>query len=407
MQQSPLIPSRKLDFHLVPENNTNNAHNIYDETLTTRTDFLISSVLYTFDAILCLLFLCYRRYKTPSRKRTISNTNLLFENPTSGINSATLLASSTRSTQSESIHETTTIYENLSRLLMSPNLNAFLLTLAFLIRALWCFARAYDPNFTSSKSLSERLWNKFVLFLLFTSFGLILLKWIVSLRQDGMPFAKRTFAIISCLLFIEMLFMAIYEGGGLAENILISFVFLLMSIMFTWIGMIIRKRLNKFAQSNVVRINSKRICITSNTCTILFLIRCFAYVYWPLSNFRGFENKTIQRWYYPWLYYTIPESVNGICVLYLMLPVQPGNVNNNNRENDNRDGRIDSWTADNDDDDYSFSDRNTGSGRGPFAFLPKHNNNDEDESSSSHPNSNHNRSQTSGNIDRNSTVTYL
>ena len=41
MQQSPLIPSRKLDFHLVPENNTNNAHNIYDETLTTRTDFLI------------------------------------------------------------------------------------------------------------------------------------------------------------------------------------------------------------------------------------------------------------------------------------------------------------------------------------------------------------------------------
>ena len=43
----------------------------------------------------------------------------------------------------------------------------------------------------------------------------------------------------------------------------------------------------------------------------------------------------------------------------------------------------------------------------PFAFLPKHNNNDEDESSSSHPNSNHNRSQTSGNIDRNSTVTYL
>ena len=186
MQQSPLTPSRKLDFHLVPENNTNNAHNIYDETLTTRTDFLISSVLYTFDVLLCLLFLCYRRYKTPSRKRTISNTNLLFENPTSGINSATLLASSTISTQSESIHETTTIYENLSRLLMSPNLNAFLLTLAFLIRALWCFARAYDPNFTSSKSLSERLWNKFVLFLLFTNFGLILLKWIVSLRQDGM-----------------------------------------------------------------------------------------------------------------------------------------------------------------------------------------------------------------------------
>jgi hypothetical protein len=236
------------------------------------------------------------------------------------------------------------------------------------------------------------------LFLLFISFGLILLKWIVSLRQDGMPFAKRIFAIVSVILFIEMLLMAIYEGGGIAENILISFIFLLMSIMFTWTGMTIRNRLNKFAQSNVVRINSKRICITSNTCTILFLIRCFAYVYWPLSNYKGFHDKTIQRWYYPWLYYTIPESVNGICILYLMLPVQPGGSRANVSDGDTRSGRIDSWSVEGEDSDYSFGDRDTGSGRGPFAFLPKNDVNSVNQ---------HQQRDSSVTIDRNSTVTYL
>ena len=138
-----------------------------------------------------------------------------------------------------------------------------------------------------------------------------------------------------------------------------------MSIMFTGVGLTIRRRLNKFAQSTVVRQILDGF-VHSNTCTILFLVRCFAYVYWPLSGYQGFKNRTVQRWYYPWLYYTIPESVNGLCVLYLMLP-----VSNTASDKDSRDNRIDSWTLDTEEADYLFADRNTGSGRGAFNFLPK------------------------------------
>ena len=343
-----------------------NASKVYSETQTTRTDFLVSAVLYMVDLLLCLLLLCYRRYRGRPKKRTISNRSL-WPQPgdqmsATGGGSVTLLSDS-------STRDVETFYETFNRLLLSPSVNAMLLTAAFLIRSIWCLGRAYDPTFNSAQSLSERLWNKLVLYLLFMSFGLILLKWIISLRQDGMPFAKRIFGAISIALFAEMLFMAIFQGGSLAENILISFVFLIMSIMFTGVGLTIRKRLNKFAQSTVVRTNSRRICITSNTCTILFLVRCFAYVYWPLSGYQGFKNRTVQRWYYPWLYYTIPESVNGLCVLYLMLPVSSG-IN----DKDSRDNRIDSWTLDTEEADYLFADRNTGSGRGAFTFLPKDDN---------------------------------
>ena len=358
--QGSMGPSSRMALELLAQKN---GTKVYGETKTTRTDFLVSAVIYLFDLLLCLLLLCYRRYRGRPRKRTISNTNLWTQPgnqmSTTGGGSVTLLSDSAS-------QDAETFYENFNRLLLSPSVNAMLLTTAFLIRSLWCFGRAYDPTFNSEQSLPERLWNKLVLYLLFMSFGLILLKWIISLRQDGMPFAKRTFGVISIALFVEMLFMAIFHGGSLAENILISFVFLIMSIMFTGIGLTVRRRLNKFAQSTVVRTNSRRICITSNTCTILFLVRCFAYVYWPLSGYQGFKNRTVQRWYYPWLYYTIPESVNGLCVLYLMLP-----VSNTASDKDSRDNRIDSWTLDTEEADYLFADRNTGSGRGAFNFLPK------------------------------------
>ena len=277
-----------------------------------KNDFLISAFIYGFDCVVCI---CSIMYNCKVRSGNRSNGAVGRD-----------------------------CGEKVGEVLLGPVANAGVLFLAFLIRVGWMTKRYLDNSF-STDAVGERVWNRLVLWLLFLSFGLILLKWIISLRQEGVPYAKRTFVTFAVLLLGISLGLAILSDDmhvRRVSNIFMSFVFLVMSILFFFIGRTLRFRLGNLAQSDFVRSNIRKIKLSSIICTVFFFIRCIAFAYWPLSGNQTLSSEAAQRWYYPWVYYTIPETVNGLTVIYLLVPIG----SSGRRGSQSRSLRENSWVID-------------------------------------------------------------
>ena len=196
-------------------------------------------------------------------------------------------------------------------------INATFISLAFLVRTLWCLVKYLDSTFDATE-LQERIWNRFALCLLLSSFSLVLVRWLITLNQRWENAIKRCFYLVIFVLFVLFLSLAFVPTMTDVSNILLSFLFLALSFAFVYVGRLLRSRTAGFVPSKLVQDTSKWNLWASGICTVVFAIRFVAFLYWPLSGNKGFRPKILQRWYYPWAYYVFPETVNGLTILFLL-----------------------------------------------------------------------------------------
>ena len=101
---------------------------------------------------------------------------------------------------------------------------------------------------------------------------------------------------------------------------MLSSVFLCLALGFCLIGSIQSQKLSGLVQSQVVKETARKVRCASIVCVIFFTCRCIAWAWEPLTGCVYFGAKDLDIIIYPWFYFTVPESVNVVSILYLLKP---------------------------------------------------------------------------------------
>ena len=104
------------------------------------------------------------------------------------------------------------------------------------------------------------------------------------------------------------------------QLLVLSSVFLCLALGFCLIGSIQSQKLSGLVQSQVVRETARKVKCASIVCVIFFTCRCIAWAWEPLTGCVYFGAKDLDIIIYPWFYFTVPESVNVVSILYMLKP---------------------------------------------------------------------------------------